>query len=472
VKNRDFVKLVDELIKLLCNCLEAFTSALFLVNEKRDSLILSSFYSLSKNIISHASIGFEEGLVGWIAKNQKPVTVKSFDRDTTSLGYYSTNEDIKSFMGVPLRTKGVLCVDSKKTYVFTEKDQKILMGFGDLIHEALIMDEVVYEESTNSDFFQTLLSIEEIWKAKEGIQTGLIDILSLCSDRLKIPVVVIVEPLEGEREFSILQGVGLGNFNFPQRRFARGKGLLDWVFKYNKPLILNEFHSYSGKSFVFSEDEQLEKVKSLCLLPFSTQGNVTGVLCLFSFEENTFDKYRKEHLFFLSDLIGLILQNEKHNRLINRIQDIDSVARVLNNTAFYHEFSSCFSRSKEYKMTLPLYLIELEGIERLVFRWGRIPVNRMLKGIAEGMRKVFGPEAILGRFEDGGFAVFIEGVNPSEAEAFRRNLKAYFRKRPLLINGEEVHVTIRDSFVLFRQEFRDPIDMWKEAKMALTPIEK
>ena len=52
-----------------------------------------------------------------------------FDRDTRNLKLYLRDEGIKSFMAVPVGDAGVLCVDSKRNYVFTEKNQKILQDF-------------------------------------------------------------------------------------------------------------------------------------------------------------------------------------------------------------------------------------------------------------------------------------------------------------------------------------------------------
>jgi transcriptional regulator with GAF, ATPase, and Fis domain len=462
-----FQRQLDEIIKLLCNVMEAFTAAFFLVDDKKRSLYLASFYSLSKNIVADVSLGFEEGLVGWIAKNQRPVNAKGFDRDTTTLGYYSVDEEIKSFMGVPMGNKGVLCVDSKKTYVFTEKDQKILSGFGDVIFDAMVMSEVLSKERADYEFLRLLLSIEERWRAKGELQSSLLDVLSLCSETLEVPNAAIIELTERKREFAVFQAVGLDKLNLTHGRFPREKGLVDWVFNNNKPLVFDSFHFNPGKTIVLTEHERLEKVKSLCLLPLSPQGTVIGVFCLFFFKERTLNKYPKQHLFFLADLVGLILQNKRHFHLMERIRELDPVTGVWNSTSFYHQFAECFNRSKEYNMTFPLILLELEGLERLVFRWGRVPIREILLRITEGTRGVFGQQAVIGRFNDGGFAVFIEGVHPAEARQARKRLMEHLEKRPFLIDGQEVHLSLRDTLVMFKPEFAEPLEMWQEAKNQL-----
>ena len=152
---------------------------------------------------------------------------------------------------------------------------------------------------------------------------------------------------------------------------------------------------------------------------------------------------------------------------MERIRELDPLTGVWNTISFYQQFAECFERSKDYNMTFPLILLELEGLERLVFRWGMMPVQEILLRITEGTRHVFGPQAVIGRFNDGGFAVFMEGVQPTEARQCRERLMKHLEKRPFLIDGEEVHLVIRDTLVMFKPAFVEPLEMWQEAKNRL-----
>lgn len=127
---------IHSLVRLAGNITDAFTAALFLVDErKQNRLVLEAFQSLSNNVIKGATIPIGHGLVGWVAKHELPTIAKNFRHDTTTLQFYSKDENIKSFAATPIfdegRLLGVLSVDSKQQYVFTDKQAKILSELGE-----------------------------------------------------------------------------------------------------------------------------------------------------------------------------------------------------------------------------------------------------------------------------------------------------------------------------------------------------
>lgn len=127
-----------KIVRLAANVMDSFTSALFLVDEKRgDILRLKSHQSLSSSIIPSAEFPIGHGLVGWVAKTGKSTQASNFKGDSATLKFYGKDEEIKSFAASPVfegdRVIGVLCVDSKQNYVFTEKMGKILDGFAETL---------------------------------------------------------------------------------------------------------------------------------------------------------------------------------------------------------------------------------------------------------------------------------------------------------------------------------------------------
>lgn len=129
---------ISRAVRLVANVTDAFTAALFLMDDKKaDALKLKAFQSLSGSVIADAEFPIGHGLVGWVAKTGKSTQTSNFKADSSTLGFYGRDEDIKSFAASPLfdgdRVMGVLCVDSKKSYVFTEKMGKILDEFAETL---------------------------------------------------------------------------------------------------------------------------------------------------------------------------------------------------------------------------------------------------------------------------------------------------------------------------------------------------
>ncbi|MBI4664785.1 MAG: diguanylate cyclase [Nitrospinae bacterium] len=135
---------ISRLVSLVANVTDAFTAALFLVEGKKgDKLRLRACQSLSNSVVPGAEFPVGHGLVGWVAKTGKFTQAANFKSDTTTLQFYSKDEDIKSFAAAPVldhsgRVMGVLSVDSKKNYVFTEKMGKILVEFAAALANVVI----------------------------------------------------------------------------------------------------------------------------------------------------------------------------------------------------------------------------------------------------------------------------------------------------------------------------------------------
>lgn len=103
-------------------------------NPNDDILILAGGHSLSNEVIESATITRGSGLIGWVAKHQRSIHVSPFEHDSRTLGVYSRDQKLKSFIGIPvllkdcLETKvaGVIACDSKKSYAFSKLQGKLL----------------------------------------------------------------------------------------------------------------------------------------------------------------------------------------------------------------------------------------------------------------------------------------------------------------------------------------------------------
>ena len=96
-----------------------------------------SSVTFANSFDKNKTIPVESTLPGWVFKHNEPLIIPNFDKDEETLGYYGAREDIKSFMAYPVETDGVIVVDSKKKYVFTDKEKKILCSFASMIHNEI-----------------------------------------------------------------------------------------------------------------------------------------------------------------------------------------------------------------------------------------------------------------------------------------------------------------------------------------------
>lgn len=137
--------MIESIVRLAAEVMEAYSVVLFLARE--DGLAMACAASLSRNLRRGCVLAAGEGLVGWIHREKKPVVAHNFHHDSRTLQFYRKDETIKSFLGLPLaEQRGVLCIDSKKNYRFTDKRIKIANMFVLLINNEIIRKEVIEEK--------------------------------------------------------------------------------------------------------------------------------------------------------------------------------------------------------------------------------------------------------------------------------------------------------------------------------------
>jgi len=129
------MSLINSFSELIFNVYEAFTVALFLKDEER--LRCLSSVTFAKSFDRERTIPIDGTLPGWVLKHHEPLILPNFDKDESALGYYGSEEGIKSFMAYPLEVPGVIVVDSKKRYVFTDREKKLLGHFVSMLGQEL-----------------------------------------------------------------------------------------------------------------------------------------------------------------------------------------------------------------------------------------------------------------------------------------------------------------------------------------------
>ena len=119
------------LTQLIANSSEAYTAALFRVDLQDETVELVAAQTLSRDLIPGAKFSFGQGLVGWVAENRSRVAASPFELDSTTLMFYSKDQELKSFIALPIYGSdasllGVLAVDSKKSYAFNQMAEKVI----------------------------------------------------------------------------------------------------------------------------------------------------------------------------------------------------------------------------------------------------------------------------------------------------------------------------------------------------------
>jgi hypothetical protein len=264
---------IRDFLDLVCNVMEAYTAALFAVENEEEKIIkIFSYRSFSKNIDGECCLSPGEGFVSWVQREQKSVLVNHFERSTTTLKFYKQDEEIKSLLAVPLpEQEGVLYVDSKKSYRFTEEREKICRQMA-VTALALIRAE---REGAIKRVLDNMLSFSgemDMLLLREQTREGLLrEALEILGRRLDLDFAFFVVPEEIVHYCQ--QGIRKGSYihrTSPPVSFSRD-GLLGWSIKNGKKIVREKIVP-TTKSFVLHKEESLGPFANFVGVPLFLPG--------------------------------------------------------------------------------------------------------------------------------------------------------------------------------------------------------
>jgi transcriptional regulator with GAF, ATPase, and Fis domain len=281
---------LDDITALLSNCLDAYTAALFLWDDSGKHLALRAFHSLSKHINPDARFSLEEGgLVGWVAKNNEPLSIDHFDRDTKILPYYQSDENIKSFLAFPLeKPKGVLCVDSKRQYVFTNKDQKLLSGFATVVGNALGAERA-------SHHHQRQRQLLTLWRRADALPADADDpvpyltrLMDAACQYLRVDSGLVAVPIKEGKYLQLVATSGDMIASLVRSSHPADQGIIGWIFQNRKSLVIPKFRSPTRIPFLFGPKDSIGKIGALIGMPLAWEAaEIGGVMAFISRAEAT-----------------------------------------------------------------------------------------------------------------------------------------------------------------------------------------
>lgn len=310
----------ERLLGILCSVLDAYSAVLFLTDDVSPGEAgipaecrLAAVFSLGDKVRLSASISPGKGLEGWILRNGEPLLVPNFDQRQNQLGYYLDNEEqrIKAFMGCALPGgRGVVCVDSKRQYSFSEKDQKLLHLFAELLAE---LSQQAGEAREQNDILRYYAALKTVYTLRRRhsrwgefleqflglmVATTGFGYASFCSTDCLCEKYT----LEGESVPTLAKGKGRG------MSFSVQNGVIGWVFRNGAPLYNNGGEGLP-EAYLFGRDSGMPQFQTVMALPLVIQRKTLGVLCLASDTPIPLCEEIKNFVHMASEHLALFLEN-------------------------------------------------------------------------------------------------------------------------------------------------------------------
>ncbi len=292
---------------------DAYSAVLFLPAATGEGFAIAGKFSLGDSIADDTVIMPGQGLVGWILRNQKPLLINNFDQKRSHLGYYETKEEtkIKAFMGCPVQGGGALCVDSRRQYSFSDKDQKILDLLARLACDIRSDSCLLGQGLEESRYYRALQLVSALRGRSPRWSAYLAAFLELVGEATGFTHCFLAERDEKGAGY-FLEGVP-AQFFPPQvqrpDKFPIKSGLVGYVFGSSQAVYSGDKGCCPAGKSLFGKDVAAPKLGSFVLLPVPIGRKTRGVLVLTHPEPLAVPPAMRTFLEMAVDNLSLFLEN-------------------------------------------------------------------------------------------------------------------------------------------------------------------
>jgi signal transduction protein with GAF and PtsI domain len=431
-------KEIQGLIELIGNTLDSYTTALFLAPQPGQPLQMAAHLSLSQHILPQVRIASGEGLVGWAYKNKKTINIAKFDQDTRRLLFYGSDEDIKSFLAVPLSdTPGVLVADSKQRYIFTDKLQKIFFGFAQVIEQAVGRMQEVDKGRRRAEALTFLNRLEGILFRRDQAGQYLQQSAALLRGYVRSDACFVARVLPEERDRYHLVAHDLNRpYRIQRELFNADEGLMGWVMREKKALFLQRARLDTDKSYIFYPDEPFREFTAFAGLPLIRSGRLQGAVCFAGRDAFDIEEVLAQGLEMAADRLAAALESEY---LIHRLAE---VGRLDPQTGLLHRSGFC-QRIAEVISAFPapmfLLVVRLRNLDDILLSLGQDAADETMKQAAQALHAHTADDIELGRLGHDTFGLLVAGRGETEVRQIGRELLEALQK----LNPDPKHHRLR-----------------------------
>ncbi len=443
---------LQSLIGLLSNVTDAYTAALFVPRESGGPLRLRACHSLSDHVLKDREIEVGQGLIGWVAERGDPLHSTEFRHDLKALGLYRTEEDIKSFLAVPVATPdgtGVLFIDSKRQYVFTPKVQKLLIGFADQVTRMLEKSDVYRRIGRD---FVTLVALRDYAApvTDAGDADAVLDAACNIPKRLlKYETAALVWRAPGEKAFRVVRCVTHGADAPIGLSVSMESSLAGWVLTHGETFHLPTIKDELRETHLFHPAEARRPLGAFLGIPLSAGGEVFGLLAFARAEAGGFDDRELAAAELLQGLASGALAAARMRMRREGLGALDDVTGLPAYPAFTARLTDALALASDTLRPVSILIADSEEVQDVYADRGREAGDSLLRELADFYRRSLDEPDLLARCLGRRFVMALVGKDLEAAREAAGRLQDTLENSYLRAGSIEFRLSVHIGLAVF-----------------------
>ncbi len=454
----------QQIINLLSNTLEAYTSAFFLKDAQSKTVHAFCYHTLGKYFEKGFSCSLSEaGLIERVLAKRETIRVGKLGHyvDMNELPFYKKGENgIKGLFAIPVgRDLGVLYVDTKRSWGFAEKEQKLVMEFGQILETLVKSERAIEREKMYARMLRLWHNVEEQAELSEDPERYFQGVVILCHKFVKAHSSYLFL-VDHERNVARLFAcAGKVPEEFQGSEVSAFDGVIGWIITNRKTLKIRRLETKSKKQFLFNPHEPLPHTGSFLGVPLVIGGDVEAIFGLLWNNEHRWDRDELYILSVVAKRSATVIEKLSMQRQLAISETIDRVTGLYNEYGFDQVFRKKLALAREKSIPMVLSVIQISPWMLVKANLRTREEKDLREQIAQTIISTFGKKTTIGSPAENRYVFLWFDHTLGEAEKKLTRLKARLMHECLRQLGD-LNLQIKSSLALFPSDGKTVSDLW------------
>ena len=211
--------------------------------------------------------------------------------------------------------------------------------------------------------------------------------------------------------------VGEHHSVFSSVKIAVGAGLSGWVADARKP-VLNG--NPAVEPVTPQGSERLQQFRSALSVPLESPKGVLGVLTLYSTIRDAYHSDQLRLILALAPRLTTAVEHSLQFREAESMAAVDFLTGLPNAGALYVHLQNEVARAHRNNSTLAILVCDLDGFKQVNDRFGHLTGNKVLQGVAKGMKDHCREYDFVARMGGDEFVIALPGLGPEGVRTKRQ----------------------------------------------------
>lgn len=446
-QNGQFTFVMEKMLTVIKEAYGAHTAIFFWYNKKKEKLTIEKFVS-STTEVAKRKFDIEDDILSHIVQKGEPELLSDISpaAEADVIRYYSVQQGIRSFVGVPLfydkQLIAVIALDSKAGDAFGMETIYALGRFVRVITMIIAIFEEKHSDSLSNQRLKGLLSLitpDSRFESEE-------EIISNVSESVQHLInwdafaFIYYEPID--QKFKTIKVINITSLKYVGENLEIdisgtlvGKSILTGI-----PVKIDDTSASDYKRYYKNEDVSFEG--SFLSIPIIYDKQNYGVLCFESLRKNAFTNQDIQFLKNAASSIAFIVYSYSTQKLLKSLIAVDIETRALNNESFRERLQTDLIKAEYLKVQGAFALIRIDDFLEQESLFDGNPLPKVLSAVASTIRTEMTPLSIFGRLGEKVFGVYFFNSPAKEVFLWAEKLRIKIARSPIAVVSKQTTYTV------------------------------